>query len=154
MKVKEFMISNVITAKPDDTLQDVMSLIVHKKIGGMPIVDEEGKLLGMVSDGDILRAIKPRERQIYDFFTFVIYEQKQELEQFLKELGEVSVIKIAKRNGLITVSPEDEMEKVLQLLAKHHFKKLPVVNEEKRVVGVISRGDVIRKIEQTILRQL
>ncbi|MDM5197370.1 CBS domain-containing protein [Fictibacillus enclensis] len=46
------------------------------------------------------------------------------------------------------------MEKVLQLLAKHHFKKLPVVNEEKRVVGVISRGDVIRKIEQTILRQL
>ncbi|MDM5197371.1 CBS domain-containing protein [Fictibacillus enclensis] len=50
MKVKEFMISNVITAKPDDTLQDVMSLIVHKKIGGMPIVDDEGKLLGMVSD--------------------------------------------------------------------------------------------------------
>ncbi len=154
MKVHEFMISNVMTAKPGDTLQDVMSLLVKERIGGVPIVDEHGKLLGMVSDGDILRSIKPRERQIYDFFSFVIYEEKQELESYLKELGEVSVLKIAKRTGLITVSPQDEMEKALRLLAKHHFKKLPVVDKENRVVGVISRGDVIRRIQQALLQQL
>ncbi|MDN4075072.1 CBS domain-containing protein [Fictibacillus terranigra] len=123
MKVQEFMISNVIKANPDDTLRNVLRLLVQEKIGGVPVVDEHGKLLGMVSDGDILRSIKPRERQIYDFFSFVF-------------------------------SPQDEMEKVLHLLAKHHFKKLPVVEKEKRVVGVISRGDVIRRIQQALLQQL
>lgn len=154
MKVQEFMIQNVITAGPNDSLQKVMSILVQEKIGGLPVADEDGKLLGMVSDGDILRAIKPRERHMYDFFSFVIYDEQPELEPFLKKIGEIPVLKIAKRKGLITVSPNDEMEKVLSLLSKHHFKKLPVVDEENRVVGVISRGDVIRRIQRTILGQI
>jgi CBS-domain-containing membrane protein len=60
---------------------------------------------------------------------------------------------IARTKGIVTVTPEDEMKNVVQLLSKHHFKKLPVIDENHRVVGVISRGDVIRNIQSTILKE-
>ncbi len=154
MKVKEFMIKDVISARPNDHIKDVMNTFVDKKIGGLPVVAETGKLCGMVTDGDVLRAIKPRDLQIYDFFAFIMYVEKQELENLLDEVVEIEVSKIAKRNGIVTVSPDDDMEQVMTILAKHHFKKLPVVDKDHRVVGVISRGDVIRNIQTKILKQL
>lgn len=154
MKVKDFMIRDVISARPSDHIKDIMKIFVEKKIGGLPVVDENGKLLGMVTDGDVLRAIKPHDLQIYDFFTFIMYVEKQEMEKLLLEVANQEVSKIAKKNGIVTVSPEDDMEQAMSLLAKHHFKKLPVVNEAHRVVGIISRGDVIRNIQTTLLSQL
>lgn len=154
MKVKDFMIKDVISTHPGEHLKDIMKTFVEKKIGGMPVVDDTGKLLGMITDGDILRAMKPRDLQIYDFFTFIMYVEKQELESLMKDMAEMDVLKIAKRNGIVTVSPDDDMEQAMVLLAKHHFKKLPVVDKDHKVVGVISRGDVIRNIQITMLSQL
>lgn len=154
MKVKDFMIKDVISTYPGEHLKDIMKTFVEKKIGGMPVVDDTGKLLGMITDGDILRAMKPRDLQIYDFFTFIMYVEKQELESLMKDMAEMDVLKIAKRNGIVTVSPDDGMEQAMVLLAKHHFKKLPVVDKDHKVVGVISRGDVIRNIQITMLSQL
>jgi CBS domain-containing protein len=54
----------------------------------------------------------------------------------------------------VTVSPDDDMKQVVVILAKHHFKKLPVIDGENRVVGVISRGDAIRNIQNTIINEL
>ncbi|WP_423802136.1 CBS domain-containing protein [Neobacillus sp. SAB-20_R2A] len=154
MKVRDFMIMNVITAKPTDTIKDVMKIFVEKKIGGMPVVDGEGKLCGIVTDGDILRAIKPIDRQIYNYFTFMTYIAEEDLESRLSEMAGREIIKIAKTNGIVTVHPDDDMKKVVSLLSKHHFKKLPVLNGNNRVIGVLSRGDVIRSIQQTIIDEM
>lgn len=148
------MIMNVITAKPTDTIKDVMKIFVEKKIGGMPVVDGEGKLCGIVTDGDILRAIKPIDRQIYNYFTFMTYIAEEDLESRLSEMAGREIIKIAKTNGIVTVHPDDDMKKVVSLLSKHHFKKLPVLNGNNRVIGVLSRGDVIRSIQQTIIDEM
>ncbi|MCH6266793.1 MULTISPECIES: CBS domain-containing protein [Neobacillus] len=154
MKVRDFMIMNVITAKPTDTIKDVMKIFVEKKIGGMPVVNGEGKLCGIVTDGDILRAIKPIDRQIYNYFTFMTYIAEEDLESRLSEMAGREIIKIAKTNGIVTVHPDDDMKKVVSLLSKHHFKKLPVLNGNNRVIGVLSRGDVIRSIQQTIIDEM
>ncbi|MBS4211357.1 MULTISPECIES: CBS domain-containing protein [Neobacillus] len=154
MKVRDFMIMNVITAKPTDTIKDVMKIFVEKKIGGVPVVDGEGKLCGIVTDGDILRAIKPIDRQIYNYFTFMTYIAEEDLESRLSEMAGREIIKIAKTNGIVTVHPDDDMKKVVSLLSKHHFKKLPVLNGNNRVIGVLSRGDVIRSIQQTIIDEM
>jgi CBS domain-containing protein len=152
MKVKDFMITKVITAGPETSIKDVMALFVEKKIGGVPIVDIDGKLAGIVTDGDILRAIKPIDPRIQNYFTFSMYFEGRDLENSLKDMAVRSIMDIAKSKGIVTVTPEDEMKKVVLLLSKHHFKKLPVVDESNRVVGVVSRGDVIRNIQSTILK--
>jgi CBS domain-containing protein len=154
MKVKDFMIKDVISVRPDATIKEVMKTFVDKKIGGLPIVNDEGILKGIITDGDILRAIKPIDRHIQDYFNLITYIEEQNMESRLSELAELPILKIAKTRGIVTVSPEDDMKQVVVILAKHHFKKLPVIDKGNKVVGVISRGDVIRNIQNTIINEL
>jgi CBS domain-containing protein len=153
VQVKDFMVKDVISASPSSSVKDVMSLFVAKKIGGIPIIDEDRVLHGMVSDGDILRAISPVDRRIHDYFSLLTYVAEEDMENRLNELADRDIFRIAKTHGIISVHPEDEMKKVVSLLSKHHFKKLPVVDDFNRVVGVISRGDVIRSIQETIINE-
>jgi CBS domain-containing protein len=154
MKVKDFMIKDVISVRPDVTIKEVMKTFVDKKIGGLPIVNDEGILKGIITDGDILRAIKPIDRHIQDYFNLITYIEEQNMESRLSELAELPILRIAKTRGIVTVSPEDDMKQVVVILAKHHFKKLPVIDKGNKVVGVISRGDVIRNIQNTIINEL
>jgi CBS domain-containing protein len=154
MKVKDFMIKDVISVHPEASIKEVMKTFVEKKIGGLPIVNDEGLLKGIITDGDILRAIKPIDRHIQDYFNLITYIQEQNMESRLSELADLPIIKIAKTRGIITVSPEDDMKKVVVILAKHHFKKLPVIDKENKVIGVISRGDAIRNIQTTMINEL
>ncbi|WP_235842080.1 CBS domain-containing protein [Neobacillus fumarioli] len=154
MYVKDFMITDVISGKRTDSVKDVIKLFVAKKIGGVPIVDEEGKLYGIVTDGDLLRALKPSDRRFQDYFSFAIYLGEMELKNQLSEVVNRPIMKIARTAGIVTVHPDDDMKKVVTLLAKHRFKKLPVVDDTNYVVGVISRGDAIRNIQQMILNEL
>jgi CBS domain-containing protein len=154
MLVREFMIYNVIKVKPETSVKEVLKILVDKEIGGMPICDDHDALLGMVSDGDILRTIKPIESQIYGLGLYMEYLAEHNLQTRIKEIADVEIIKIAKIKGLITVYPDDEIDYAVKLLSKHHFKKLPVVNRNNRVIGVISRGDVLRKIQASILNNI
>jgi len=148
------MVRDVITVRPEYTVKDVMSIFVEKKVGGVPITNNDGTLCGIVTDGDIIRAIKPLDRRIHDYFSFITYIAVEDRQVHLSEIINREIIKFAKTHGIITVQPEDDMEKVIDILSKHHFKKLPVVNGANRVVGVISRGDVIRNIQQRIVEEL
>ncbi|WP_378540874.1 CBS domain-containing protein [Neobacillus cucumis] len=154
MKVRDFMVWDVISVWPENTIKEVMSIFVEKKIGGVPIMKKDGTLIGMVTDGDILRALKPLDRRIHDYFSFMTYIAVEDRDIHLDEIINREIIKIAKTHGIVTVGPDDEMETVINILAKHHFKKLPVVNGVNRVIGVISRGDVIRNIQQTIVESM
>lgn len=154
MRVKDFMITDVISVRPETSLKDVMKTFVEKKIGGMPIVDKDGKLQGIVTDGDLLRAIKPIDSQIQNYFTYMMYIEEVNLESRLSDMADQPIINVAKTSGIVTIKSEDPLKKVIQLLAKHHFKKLPVIDEKNHVIGIISRGDVIRNIQTNLLNNM
>lgn len=145
MKVRDFMIKDVLTVNQNAPLSEVLQLFVAKRINGAPVVDADGRLTGMVSDGDILRYINPSRQTVYDMFSYVFVSPPEELAEALAYKVETSAKKIMKKN-VQSVSPEQDLEEALGILAKHHFKKLPVVNEKKQVVGVISRGDLLKQI--------
>jgi CBS domain-containing protein len=154
MKVQEFMIKDVISVHETANVKEVMEKMVIHKIGGMPIVNSDGKLVGMVSDGDILRNIQPKDGVVRDYGYIGFMYEGESVEKVLSYAKDLNVMKVAKKRGLVAVKENDEMEKVVKLLAKHHFKKIPVVNVDFQVVGVISRGDVIRNIQNDILNKM
>lgn len=155
MKVKDFMIRNVYTIHGRDTLKEAIQKLIDYNIGGMPVVDDDGKLIGMLSDGDILRYMKPRRRISYDYnFYMPFLYTKEELEEIASYLKTVCVIEIARKRPLYTVCEDDNLERVLNILATHRFKKVPVINEKREVVGVISRGDLIRVIQKRLIDEL
>ncbi|WP_068616131.1 CBS domain-containing protein [Paenibacillus tuaregi] len=146
MKVKDFMITSPVTVTSDTTLRELLQKLVEKRIGGAPVVDESGKLLGMISDGDVIRYIKPSTGRVYDFFTYVIQTETESLDTAVISKLQTTVNHVMVHKNLYTVSPEDPLERAIEILGKHHFKKIPVVDENRKIVGVISRGDVIRQL--------
>lgn len=145
MKVRDFMIKDVHTVNQNAKIADVLELFVAKRINGAPVVDASGKLVGMVSDGDILRYMNPNRQTVYDMFSYVFVSPPEELSEAMAYKAVTQAGKIMKKS-VQCVSPDQDLEEALGILAKHHFKKLPVINDKKEVVGVISRGDLLKQL--------
>ncbi|MEH7236661.1 CBS domain-containing protein [Bacillus sp. JJ1562] len=148
MKVRDFMITNVFTVKPSNTVKELLLILKSNRIGGVPVVDDKGNLVGMVSDGDVLRYLTPKPIGIAGI-VYLIEDGK--LEDVLQEKLDTPVKEIMTKRNLLFVSPDEDFERTMRLLSMHRFKKLPVVNGAGRVIGVLSRGDIINNITNSIL---
>ena len=146
MLVKDFMIQDVYVARPTYTLKQLLQLFIENKIGGVPVVNEYEKLISVVSDGDILRYLAPKDSVYKDYFTYVSVLPGKNLDETVKSKLNDTVSKLLKNNKITTLSPEDHLEEAIKVISQHHFKKIPVVDSENRVVGIISRGDALRTL--------
>jgi len=147
MLVKDFMIKDVVVMEKNKSLKALLELLVEKKIGGVPVVDQQNKLVGIISDGDVLRALKPKTYVGYYYYF------KEDLDENIREEADLPIKKLMHKR-VVTIDENADLEEALKLLASHHFKKIPVINEEKEVVGIISRGDMIKKLREKVLEVL
>lgn len=153
MQVRDFMIQKVYTATPSTTVKELISIFETKRIGGVPVVDNKGNLVGIVSDGDIVRFLFPHKEKIYLAYYVSYVEEAQTIEDVLIEKMNAPITEIMVKKNIKTLSPDDDFECAIRLISKHHFKKLPVVNGAGRVIGVISRGDIIHNLSKTIFEK-
>ncbi|WP_235847082.1 CBS domain-containing protein [Neobacillus niacini] len=148
MKVRDIMITKVFTVKPSNTIKELLDILNSNRIGGVPVVDDKDHLVGMVSDGDVLRYLAPKPLGIAGLVYII---EAEEIEEVLQEKLDTQVKDIMTKRNLLFVSPDEEFDKTVRLLSRHHFKKLPVVNGAGRVIGVLSRGDIIHNISKKII---
>lgn len=151
MQIKDFMITDVITTTKDTTIKQLLRTLVKNNVGGVPVIDDSNRLVGAVSDGDIIRYLQPRGRTVYDMFSLVLVSEKENLRHKITSSIDHTTDNIMKKKDLHMVHPEDGIEKVLNIFSNYHIKKVPVVDGESILVGVISRGDIIRYISTTII---
>ena len=144
MQVKDFMIRKVYTVNPENSIKELLIILQKNRIGGVPVVDDNEHLIGMISDGDVLRYLSPNP--IIGFAGLVYIMEEGKIEDVLHEKLQTRVKAIMKKRNIVKVSPDEDFETAIRILSKHHFKKLPVVNDAGRVVGVLSRGDIINNI--------
>ena len=116
---KDVMTKNVITIDPEASLQDAIHMLIDKGISGMPVVDADGKMVGIISEKDIIH-----------FYTFS------------RDMQNIKV-KEAMTQDVVTFSPETDIEQIALSIAEKRFRRAPIV-EGDRVVGIISRRDIIR----------
>lgn len=148
MQVRDFMITKVFTVKPLNTVKELLDILNSNRIGGVPVVDDKDHLVGMVSDGDVLRYLAPKPLGIAGLVYII---EDGEIEYVVQEKLDTPVKDIMTKRNLLFVSPDEEFDKTLRLLSRHHFKNLPVVNGAGRVIGVLSRGDIIHNISKKII---
>ncbi|MCF8568095.1 CBS domain-containing protein [Alicyclobacillus tolerans] len=154
MKVRDFMIQDVISARPTMTIRDLLKVFIEHRVGGVPVIDEQNKLLGMVSDGDVIRYLAPRAEAVHDlFFTVYVEQEEKEAEVLSRKIDKTVESMMHRRQKLFTVNEDDEFEEAIRILSQHHFKKLPVLDGGHRVVGVISRGDIIHNLAKIITKK-
>lgn len=148
MKVRDFMITKVFTVKPSTTVKELLNVLTVNRIGGVPVVDDKDHLVGIVSDGDVLRYLAPKPLGVAGLVYII---EDGEIEDVIKEKLETQVKEIMTKRNILFVSPDEEFETSIRLLSRHHYKKLPVVNGAGRVIGVLSRGDIINNISKKII---
>jgi CBS domain-containing protein len=151
MKVKDIMTASVITVGPDYTIKETMLLFSEKKISGAPVVDKNNKMVGIISETDILKVIKTRNRELKMVYpsipimgiSFVEVEKQKEVFQALNEVSSIKISEIMSTR-VLTVHASDSMEDVIPLMVKEKINRLPVVDRDGSLVGIVTRGDILK----------
>lgn len=151
MKVRDFMIHDVKTLKPSNTVKELLMVLVTNKIGGAPVTDDVGKLVGFISDGDVLRFLAPKPKNLFGLYHLVYLDEDAKIEDNLEENLQTPISEMMESKNIVAVTPETALEKTARILSQNKYKTLPVVNGAGRVVGILSRGDLLYHISKKII---
>jgi CBS domain-containing protein len=154
MKVAEVMRKRVITLMPDTTLKDAVDRLAKHNISGAPVVDEDGNLVGIISETDIFERLRTEFRELRLVFPslpmlsvgFVEIPKEKKAREAYEELVNTKVSEIM-TTEVITASPEDDIRDVIQLMVKHKVNRIPIVTDHK-LRGIITRGDILKALSR------
>lgn len=148
MKVKEIMTKAVITVAPKDSIHKAARLMVDHGVSGLPVVDDRGSLVGILSEGDLIIRQKPRER--IPWWRLFFADAERLAQEYQKAHG-VTVAEVM-TGSVISVSPEIPIESAALILDQHRIRRLPVV-ADGQLVGIVSRGDLIKALATAPTRE-
>lgn len=152
MQVREGMNYHVYTAAPTTTVKELLSIFANKGISGVPVVDFKGRLLGIVTDQDLIEFLSPEEK-VYLSYYFSYIHDTESIEEVVWKKMNTPIIGMMMKKNIKTLSPGDDFDRAIKLLSKYHLNMLPVVNEERIVVGIISREDIILHLTKKSLEK-
>jgi CBS domain-containing protein len=144
--VADVMTPDPIVVQPETPLGEALKILAERRISGLPVVDAAGKLIGIISDSDLMwqeTGVKPPP-----FITFldsvIFLENPARYDQELhKALGQ-TVGEVMTRKSLVTVKSDRSIRDAAQLMHDRNVHWLPVVNDAYQPIGIVSRGDIIR----------
>ena len=141
MTAADLMTTDLLTVMPDTLVADVAGIILKNRITALPVVDEERRLIGMVSEGDLIRSAESRRDVHRSWWLTLLTTSTTDLKDVLGQ-GERKVDEVMSRDVLL-VSEGDHLPKLVAMLSKRRIKRLPVVRDD-RLVGIVSRIDILR----------
>ncbi len=143
MHVKDVMSRNVITVHPDTHIQDVAALMTEHHLRALPVVDEENRVVGIITESDLF--LKEKGIPFSAVKLPALFEKwvdPSHLSEIYMAASEHTAADVMTEE-VVTVEPDDSVGHSAYLMFKHDFRTLPVV-ENKKLVGIISRVDFIR----------
>ena len=143
MKVKDFMTHEVLTVTPETTILDAARLMLDHKISGLPVVTDQGRVVGIISEHDLLRDGKSGVQTERSHWLCLMIEPvnlADEATRFQeRKVGD------AMTPDPVTITEMAPLEEAGRLIAEKDIKRLPVVRDDK-LVGIIARADIVRAI--------
>lgn len=146
MPVSDLMLSDVVTFRRDENVRDAMRALVEEDVDGGPVIDDQGRVIGMFSTGDVIveeaRLHFPTIVNFLGVNVAIPWHDKELDESVYKALGEfVGDVMTAE---VVTTAPDATIEDAATLMHDHHVSRLPVVDDDGTLVGLIARGDIVR----------
>ena len=141
MKARDVMVAPVITATPHATIKSVAETFLKYRISAVPVVDDKGALVGIISEGDLMhRAETGTERQRPWWLQAIMSQDGLALDYVKAHARKVAD---AMTRQVITASPETSLQDIAALLEKHAIKRVPIV-ENGQLVGIVSRANLVQ----------
>ena len=142
--VRDVMTSPVVWVKKDAPYKEIAARLRENRVSGFPVLDDEGKVIGVVSGADLLR--KEALDGGYDGMPGMITGLLRR-----KEQGKARGVTAADlmTHPAVTISPDADVENAARLMYKGKIKRLPVVDSDGRLTGIISRADVLSVVDRS-----
>jgi CBS-domain-containing membrane protein len=145
----EIMTSKVVTARPEDSVAKVARLLSDHEISALPVCDPQGVVLGMLSEGDLMRPFDKDTATKRAWWLNLLADGTDLAPSFLECLRiENRPARDLMVTPVITAGPDTSVGELAERLASHHIKRLPILRDGK-LVGIVSRADVVRAIART-----
>ncbi len=145
MRAKDVMTPSVVTVDPEASVQALATLLSERGISGAPVVDSSGRLIGIVSEGDLLhRAELGTERRDERRHSWWLEHYASGLARdYVKSHGRT--VKDIMTRDVVTVAEETDLAQVATLLETNRIKRVPVMRDGK-IVGIVSRANLVQGV--------
>lgn len=137
MKVRDIMTTNTISVRGDTLLKEAARIMVRNQVSGLPVIDSDGRLVGIVTEGDFLRQEVSRDRPYRLSLLDALFGDSTLETPIAETVAEVMTDKV------VTITPEASIGEAARLMASRNVKRLPVVGDEGVLEGIISRADIV-----------
>ena len=144
--IGDIMERDAYTCRYDQDLGEVVALFNELGTSGLVVIDEDRHVVGFISDGDIMRAVsKQKTRSIYGGDSVMVLYDDETFEQKVAEFKQRNVMDLATRK-VFCVTENHPIDEVARILSKKKFKKIPIIDQEGKLVGIARRATIMRYI--------
>jgi len=144
MKARDVMVSPVITVGEDETVRDVAKLLISKRISAVPVVDRAGRLVGIVTEADLMRRTETGTEHPYSWWMHFFLGDRQIAADYVK--SHATKVKDIMTRDVKTAAPEAPLYEIADLFEENQIKRVPVVTANGDLVGLVSRANIIQAI--------
>ena len=140
MQAHDVMTSDVIAVGPDTDVREVARILVQNRISAVPVIDEAGKLVGIISEGDLMRRPESGTERHPSWWLSLFVGAEEQAHVYVKQHGRRASDVMT--SNVVTVDEHTPLEHVAHVLEKHRIKRVPVTRNGK-VTGIVSRADLL-----------
>ena len=143
--VADIMTAEVLTVKKETPLKEAIAILAENKISALPVVDESGKLVGILSERDLMWQESGVDTPPYIMLLdSIIYLQNpaRHDKEIHKALGQT--VGEVMGDISLTIEPDKPVREAARLMHNKEIRRLPVINEQQQVIGIITQGDIVR----------
>ncbi|MBA4373230.1 MAG: hypothetical protein C0402_10270 [Thermodesulfovibrio sp.] len=140
MLVQEVMTKDIISVQKYESILHVANILADKNISGLPVVDKANRVIGIITQADILSIVGIRkEHTLKDLLKHMLGEQLPE-----KKIGDIVADIMA--SPAVTIKPTANIAEAAQVLDEKRIRRLPVVDDKNVLIGLISRADILKAV--------
>ncbi len=143
MLAKDVMTTAILTVTPETDVGEIARTLLDAHISAIPVIAEDGSLVGIVSEGDLIHRAEADTRRRPSWWLRLLATPEESSERYLREFGRRA--RDVMTRDVITVEPDTPLTEIAAMLEKYHIKRVPVMADGK-LVGIVSRANLLRGV--------
>ena len=144
MQARDVMVSPVITVERIATVRDVAKVLLEKRISAVPVVDNVGKVVGIVTESDLMHRAEAGTEHPYSWWVHFLAGDATIAADYVK--SHAAKVEDVMTPDVVTATPETPLHEIAALLEERQIKRVPIVNKDGSLVGIVSRANLIQVV--------
>ena len=144
MNAQDVMVTPVVTINENASVQEVAKLLIERRISAVPVIDAAGKLAGIVTESDLMRRAEIGTERQYSWWLSMLADASTLAADYVK--SHATGVKDIMTRKVKTAAPETPLHELAEIFEKNHIKRVPIVNGDGELVGIVSRANIIQAV--------